>query len=56
MEKIALFAKFLNILDIEVVKLDRMEYAGLTKRGLLVGDWRYLTYDEVEKLEQWRLE
>lgn len=37
-------------LGYEVVKLDRMEYAGLTKRGLLVGDWRYLTDDEVESL------
>jgi 23S rRNA pseudouridine2605 synthase len=37
-------------LGYEVVKLDRMEYAGLTKRGLLVGDWRYLNADEVESL------
>lgn len=37
-------------LDYDVIKLDRIEYAGLTKRGLLVGDWRYLTDDEVEGL------
>jgi 23S rRNA pseudouridine2605 synthase len=39
-------------LGYDVVKLDRIEYAGLTKRGLLVGDWRYLTDDEVERLMQ----
>lgn len=37
-------------LGYDVLKLDRVEYAGLTKRGLLVGDWRYLTADEVESL------
>ena len=36
----------------DVVKLDRIEYAGLTKKGLLLGDWRYLTDDEVERLIQ----
>jgi len=37
-------------LGYEVVKLDRIEYAGLTKKGLLLGHWRYLTHDELERL------
>ena len=39
-------------LGYEVSKLDRIEYAGLTKKGLLVGYWRFLTEDEVERLLQ----
>ena len=34
------------------IKLDRSEYAGLTKKGLKVGTWRLLTDDEVETLCQ----
>lgn len=33
-----------------VSKLDRIAYAGLTKKGLMVGQWRHLTKDEVKKL------
>lgn len=33
-----------------VAKLDRSSYAGLTKKGLMVGQWRHLTKDEVKKL------
>lgn len=32
------------------IKLDRSEYAGLTKKGLKTGEWRMLTTEEVEKL------
>ncbi len=39
-------------LGYDVVKLDRIEYAGLTKKGLSVGHWRYLTDDEVERLQE----
>lgn len=34
-----------------VTGLDRINFAGLTKRGLLVGRWRFLTDQEIEKLE-----
>ncbi len=33
-----------------VVKLDRVYFAGLTKKGLRRGDWRYLTEQEVAML------
>jgi 23S rRNA pseudouridine2605 synthase len=32
----------------EVIKLDRIAYAGLRKKGLKVGEWRYLTRDEFD--------
>ncbi len=35
----------------EVKKLDRFFYAGLTKKGLRLGQWRYLTEKEVEGLK-----
>lgn len=35
-----------------VVKLDRINYAGLTKQGLKVGSWRFLTDNEVAKIKQ----
>jgi 23S rRNA pseudouridine2605 synthase len=31
----------------EVTKLDRIGYAHLTKKGLRIGEWRYLTDDEL---------
>lgn len=34
-----------------VLKLDRFCLAGLTKKGLKVGQWRTLTYKEVEELK-----
>jgi len=35
----------------EVVRLDRATYAGLTKKGLPRGQWRYLTQQEVIRLK-----
>ena len=37
-------------LGYRVVKLDRVYFAGLTKKGLRRGDWRYLTEKEVNFL------
>lgn len=37
-------------LGYKVVKLDRVYFAGLTKKGLRRGDWRYLTEKEVNML------
>lgn len=37
-------------LGYHVVKLDRVYFAGLTKKHLRRGDWRYLTQDEVNYL------
>ena len=33
-----------------VQKLDRVQFAGLTKKNLKRGDWRYLTEEEVDRL------
>ena len=38
-------------LNYEVTKLDRVVYAGLTKKDLKRGNWRYLTQKEVIKLK-----
>ena len=37
-------------LGYKVIKLDRVYFAGLTKKGLRRGDWRYLTDQEVNML------
>ena len=37
-------------LEYKVIKLDRVYFAGLTKKGLRRGDWRYLTEQEVNML------
>src|SRR5574344_1198032 len=37
-------------LDYRVIELDRVQFAGLTKKNLRRGDWRYLTQEEVEIL------
>lgn len=37
-------------LGYRVIKLDRVYFAGLTKKGLRRGDWRYLTEQEVAML------
>ena len=37
-------------LGYRVSKLDRVLFAGLTKKNLRRGDWRYLTEEEVDKL------
>jgi len=34
----------------KVVKLDRVQFAGLTKKNVRRGDWRYLTEEEVDRL------
>lgn len=39
-----------------VAKLDRVAYAGLTKKGLSVGDWRHLTKEELKGLLGWKKE
>ena len=37
-------------LGYRVQKLDRVQFAGLTKKNLERGDWRYLTEEEVDRL------
>ena len=37
-------------LGYKVTKLDRTQFAGLTKKNLKRGDWRYLTEEEVDRL------
>lgn len=39
-------------LGYQVKKLDRVQYAGLTKSGLTVGNWRYLTSLEISALQK----
>lgn len=38
-------------LDYKVIKLDRVYFAGLTKKGLARGKWRYLSKNEVSMLK-----
>ena len=38
-------------LGYEVSKLDRVYYAGLTKKNLARGQWRFLTEEEVNLLK-----
>lgn len=42
--------RIFEALGYRVVKLDRVFFAGLTKKGLRRGDWRYLTEQEVNFL------
>ena len=37
-------------LGYKVIRLDRVQFAGLTKKNLRRGDWRYLTEEEVDRL------
>ena len=37
-------------LGYKVTKLDRVQFAGLTKKNVKRGDWRYLTEEEVDRL------
>jgi 23S rRNA pseudouridine2605 synthase len=39
-------------LGYEVSKLDRVKFAGLTKKGLRQGEWRYLIPQEVKSLKE----
>lgn len=43
-------------LGYQVTKLDRVYYAGLTKKNLKRGAWRFLTADEVNRLKSGRYE
>ena len=40
----------LKDIKIDALKLDRVFFAGLTKKGLRRGEWRYLTEQEVNFL------
>lgn len=42
--------RMMEHLGYHVVKLDRVLFAGLTKKNLRRGDWRYLTEKEVNML------
>ncbi|NNE76475.1 MAG: rRNA pseudouridine synthase, partial [Pricia sp.] len=42
--------RIFETLEYEIVKLDRVVYAGLTKKDLPRGHWRYLTEQEVINL------
>lgn len=43
--------KVFETLGYDVIKLDRVDYAGLTKKGLLRGKWRFLDEKEVQFLQ-----
>lgn len=42
--------RIFEALGYRVIKLDRVQFAGLTKKGLRRGDWRFLTEKEVDML------
>ena len=42
--------RIFECLGYKVLKLDRVQFAGLTKKNLKRGDWRYLTEEEVDRL------
>lgn len=42
--------RMFNLLGYSVQKLDRIQYAGLTAKGLKKGNWRYLTKKEIDSL------
>ena len=42
--------RIFEALGYRVVRLDRVQFAGLTKKNLRRGDWRYLTEEEVDRL------
>lgn len=44
--------RMFEALNYDVVKLDRVEFAGLTKKGLTVGQWRHLSKEEVRRLKE----
>jgi 23S rRNA pseudouridine2605 synthase len=46
--------RIFEALDYEVVKLDRTLYAGLDKKDLPRGKWRYLTREEIIRLKHFR--
>ncbi len=48
--------RMFEALGYTVTKLDRVYYAGLTKKNLKRGDWRFLTREEVERLKSGQYE
>ena len=42
--------RIFEFLGYKVTKLDRVQFAGLTKKNVRRGDWRYLTEEEVDRL------
>lgn len=44
--------RMFSAVDARVKYLDRFEYGHLTKKGLKVGEWRFLTPSEIEVLKQ----
>ena len=48
--------RIFEFLGYEVKKLDRVYYAGLTKKNLKRGAWRFLTDEEVQRLKSGRYE
>ena len=48
--------RIFEFLGYTVTKLDRVYYAGLTKKNLKRGAWRFLTHEEVERLKSGRYE
>ncbi len=48
--------RMFEALGYSVQKLDRVYYAGLTKKNLKRGDWRFLTRDEVNRLKSGQYE
>ena len=43
--------RIFEALGYHVIKLDRVYFAGLTKKNLRRGQWRYLTQEEVNVLK-----
>lgn len=48
--------RIFEALGYTVQKLDRVYYAGLTKKNLKRGQWRFLTHEEVDRLKSGRYE
>lgn len=44
--------RMFELLNYEVEKLDRVQFAGLTVKGLQPGEWRYLTAKEIDALKE----
>jgi 23S rRNA pseudouridine2605 synthase len=44
--------RMFGYLEYNVISLDRVSYAGLTKRRLAIGKWRHLTMAEVQKIKK----
>ena len=48
--------RMFEALGYAVQKLDRVYYAGITKKNLKRGQWRFLTREEVDRLKSGRYE